>query len=130
MGPKPKARPAERRALTSMSYEILLALADGKRHGYGILKDIEARSGVGAVPSTGALYLALQRLEQDGLIEGKAGRVEDDARRRHYALTERGRSAAEGETVRLAQLVGAAHERRLIGTRRLAKLVPGGSHGR
>jgi len=130
---KPGSGPntAERRAMTPMSYEILLALADGPRHGYGILKDIEARNGAGSVPSTGSLYLALQRLEQEGLIGGKAGHgLEGEARRRYYGLTERGRQAAEEETLRLAQLVGAAHERRLIGRRRLAKLVPGGGHGR
>jgi DNA-binding PadR family transcriptional regulator len=56
-------------ALTPLTYEILLALADAARHGYGIIKEIEARSGAHSAPSTGALYLALQRMEADGLIE-------------------------------------------------------------
>jgi DNA-binding PadR family transcriptional regulator len=126
-----KAKVGESRGMTPMSYQILLALAGGELHGYGIIKDIEARSGAGTVPSTGAMYLALQRLEESGLIEGAARRgAEEDARRRYYRLTEPGRQRAVEETTRLAQLVGAAHERRLIGTRLLSKLVPGGGHGR
>ena len=118
--------------LTPMSYQILLALAGEELHGYGILKDIEERSGVGAVPSTGALYLALQRLEDEGLIEAAPARrgAGEDARRRYYRWTAAGREAAVEETARLARLVGTAHERRLIATRQLAKLVPGGGHGR
>ena len=126
----PARSPNEPAALTPLSFQILLALAGGALHGYGILKDIEERSGVGTVPSTGALYLALQRLEEEGLIEEAAARsAGEDSRRRYYALTEAGRSVAMAETARLAKLVGAAHERRLIATRQLAKLVPGGGHG-
>jgi DNA-binding PadR family transcriptional regulator len=119
-------------ALTPLSYQILLALAGDELHGYGILKDIEARSGAGAVPSTGALYLALQRLEEEGLIGAAPARrsVGEDVRRRYYRLTDAGRQAAVAETSRLAVLVGAAHARRLIPTRLLSRLVPGGGHGR
>jgi DNA-binding PadR family transcriptional regulator len=121
---------AESGAITPMSYQILLALASGELHGYGIIKDIEARSGEGSVPSTGALYLALQRLESSGLIEGGRRAAGEDARRRNYRLTEAGREVAIEETARLARLVGAAHERRLIAARQLAKLMPGGGHAR
>ena len=48
--------------MTPLTYQILLALADASRHGYGIIKELEARLGSSAVPSTGALYLALQRM--------------------------------------------------------------------
>jgi DNA-binding PadR family transcriptional regulator len=116
--------------VTPMSYQILVALAGGELHGYGIIKDIESRSGEGSVPSTGALYLALQRLEESGLIEGGRRGVGEDARRKYYRLTESGREVAIEETARLARLVGAAHERRLIAARQLAKLMPGGGHAR
>jgi DNA-binding PadR family transcriptional regulator len=106
-------------ALTPLSYEILLALSREDLHGYGIIKDIEARSGPGSVPSTGALYLALQRLEEMGDIEEVDAPDETDARRRYYALTPAGRAAAQAETERLARLVGAAHERGLISKRLL-----------
>jgi DNA-binding PadR family transcriptional regulator len=103
-------------ALTPLSYEILVAVADEARHGYGIIKEIEARAGEGAAPSTGALYLALQRLEAEGLIEEsqKRRRAGEDARRRYYRLTAAGRRAAVAETRRLEALVQVAREKRLV----------------
>lgn len=99
---------------TPLTYEILLALADGDRHGYGIIKEIEARGG--AAPSTGALYLALQRMERDGLIEESSQPLEasDDARRRYYRVSQRGREVAEEESRRLAGLVAAARSKKLL----------------
>jgi DNA-binding PadR family transcriptional regulator len=102
-------------ALTALSFEILIALADTPRHGYGIIKEIEAREGEAAAPSTGALYLALQRMEREGLIGGaKAPPDETDARRRYYTLTEAGRRLAVEESRRLAELVAAARSKRLL----------------
>jgi DNA-binding PadR family transcriptional regulator len=101
---------------TPLTYLILLALADASRHGYGIIKEIEARHGVASAPSTGALYLALQRMEGEGLIEdapAPAGR-KGDPRRRYYHLTPAGRRAAEAESARLAALVAAAREKKLL----------------
>lgn len=102
-------------SLTPLTYEILLALADEHRHGYGIIKEIEERAGADSAPSTGALYLALQRMEGDGLVE-EAPRPEGDAdaRRRYYRITARGRRHAEAESVRLAELVDAARGKRLL----------------
>ena len=99
---------------TPLTYEILLALADGDRHGYGIIKEIEARGG--AAPSTGALYLALQRMEREGLIaDSPEPPVEsDDARRRYYRVSERGRAIAEEESRRLGELVAAARAKKLL----------------
>ena len=101
---------------TPLTFQILLALADSARHGYGIIKEIEERSGSGAAPSTGAMYLALQRMETDGLISESAERpsTEDDARRKYYSLTEAGRALAEEESVRLAALVATARDKKLI----------------
>ena len=48
--------------ITPLTYQILLSLADGDGHGYGIIKEIEQRSGSTSAPSTGALYLVLQRM--------------------------------------------------------------------
>ena len=102
-------------ALTPLTYEILVALADAPKHGYGIIKEIEARAGAG--PSTGALYLALQRMETEGLIRESHARPSptDDARRRYWAITGKGRGVAEAETVRLAGLVAAARRKDLLG---------------
>lgn len=104
-------------ALTPLTYQILLALADQVRHGYGIIKEIQARGGSASGPSSGALYLALQRMEADGLVAEAARRpagADDDARRRYYRLTARGRTLAEGESARLAGLVAAAREKKLL----------------
>lgn len=102
--------------LTHLTYHILLALADEERHGYGIIREIEERSGGALVPSTGALYLALQRMEEEGLIAESPRRpgAEDDARRRYYRLTQRGRALAKAESERLAVLVEAAKAKRLV----------------
>ena len=103
---------------THLSYHILLALADRPRHGYGIIKEIEARTEGAMSPSTGALYLALQRMEEGALIEEapeRPGGDEDDPRRKYYRLTARGRQVAAAETRRLVALLGVAVEKRLIG---------------
>lgn len=102
-------------SLTSHTFQILIALADEARHGYGIIKEIEARSGGDAAPSTGALYLALQRMEADGLVEEAPRPADDgDARRRYYRMTGKGRAAAEEESARLAALVKVARAKKLL----------------
>lgn len=92
--------------LTPLSLHILLSLVDGALHGYGILKAIEERPGGVDTPSTGALYLALQRLEREGMIEpGEAPESETDARRRYWQLTAGGRAAAREEVDRMTALL-------------------------
>src|SRR5687767_14775277 len=106
--------------LTPLSYHVLLALADQARHGYGIIKEIEAGTGGATSPSTGALYLALQRMVTEGLVaEAPPPRSEagDDARRKYYRLTPLGRRVAVAESRRLAALVALAAEKRLMGGR-------------
>jgi len=112
-------------ALTPLSFHILLALTDQARHGYGIIKEIEVRTDGRANPSTGSLYLALQRMEQDGLIEDAPDPPgpEVDARRRYYRITRAGRAAAAAESRRMAELVGVAMEKRLLGEGALKDLL-------
>lgn len=103
--------------ITPLTYEILLALADEDRHGYGMIKEIEERGG--SAPSTGALYLALHRMAGEGLVEETSAPADnDDARRRYYRITERGRRAAERESGRLAALVATARSKDLLGGER------------
>jgi DNA-binding PadR family transcriptional regulator len=104
--------------ITTLTYQILLALASQESHGYGIIKEIEDQTGEPG-PSTGALYLALQRMENEGLIEESLRRPSpgDDARRRYYRLTRRGREAARAESTRLAALVAAARRKNLLPAR-------------
>ena len=102
-------------ALTPLTYSILVALADSPRHGYGIIKEIEERTGVGTAPSTGALYLALHRMEAEGLIEeAKKRPAADDARRRYWALTRPGREAARTESRRLSAVLASARKKDLL----------------
>lgn len=102
--------------VTPLTYSILLALADAERHGYGIIKEIESRAGPDSAPSTGALYLALQRMESEGLIieAGRRPSGSEDKRRRYWKLTARGRDLAGQESRRLETLVATAREKDLL----------------
>jgi DNA-binding PadR family transcriptional regulator len=102
-------------SLTPLTFDILLALTDGSLHGYGIIKDIEDRSGTEAAPSTGALYLALRRMLSEALIEEDPSPPADaDNRRRYYRITAQGREQASRESSRLATLVAAARKKNLL----------------
>ena len=113
--------------LTPLSYQILVALADGPRHGYGIIKEIEEATGETMKSSTGTLYLAIERLEQERLLEEEPTR---DSRRRYYRLTAFGRETAAAETRRLATLVGVAKGKKLVGARQLDGLLKSASRSR
>lgn len=91
--------------LANLSYYVLLALADGPAYGWAIVKSIRELTDQTANPSSGSLYLAMVRLEDDGLIAGAAAPSGEDERRRYYKLTAAGRSAARDESYRLARLV-------------------------
>ena len=102
-----------RSALTDLAFHIFIALGAGPAHGYAIGKDVEEQSGGRLDPSTGALYQALHRLKEEGLIASAEPRDRSDERRRYFQLTERGRRAAEAEARRLHALVRTARKRRL-----------------
>lgn len=104
--------------LSTAAFHIMLAIADGERHGYGIGKEIEAQT-AGAVrlgPAT--LYRTIKQLVTDGFIteisRDREQESDDDERRRYYRLTPRGRAMAEAEARRLAELVVVARARRLL----------------
>ena len=103
--------------LSPVAFEILLALADGERHGYSILQEIEGRSAGAISLHAGSLYRALARLLESTLIEEldtppQSGK--DDERRRYYRLTDRGFAVARAEAARLEGQVSAARARRLL----------------
>jgi DNA-binding PadR family transcriptional regulator len=91
---------------------ILLALAEGDRHGYAIKQEVERRTGGVIRLGPGTLYEAIQRLEDSGLIaEAAAGAPPADgqeAQRRYYRLTDRGFDTLRHEVRELARLVDAA----------------------
>jgi DNA-binding PadR family transcriptional regulator len=100
--------------LSELAFHVLLALGDGPSHGYAIGKDVEDRSGGRLDPTTGALYQALRRLTEDGLVAPADGPPGTDSRRKYFALTARGRRAAAAEAERLEGLVRTARKRRLF----------------
>lgn len=102
--------------LTPVAFEILLALAEGDRHGYHIMRAVEERTNGRITLYAGTLYRALARLVDVGLIEELDERPDpkDDERRRYYRLTNFGREVAEAEAGRLDSQVRAAHALRLL----------------
>lgn len=119
----------ERLPLTPLSFQILVALADGARHGYGIIKEIEQATGEPMKSSTGTIYLAIERLEQEGLLEEDRRRNEADSRRRYYRLTSLGRDTAAAEAKRLATLLGVARGKKLVGAKQIDGLLKASSRG-
>jgi DNA-binding PadR family transcriptional regulator len=100
--------------LTPAAFHVLLTLADGPRHGYLILKDVEERTGGEVVLSTGTLYGLIRRFLDDELILELRPAAGDDERRRTYKLTTLGREVAEAEAARLERLVAAARGAKLL----------------
>jgi DNA-binding PadR family transcriptional regulator len=100
-------------ALSDLAFHILLALGDGPLHGYAIGQHIEHESKGRLDPTTGALYQALRRLTEEGLIQPADGPGDADSRRNYFALTRQGRRAAAHEAARLDALVRTARERKL-----------------
>lgn len=90
---------------------LLLALRDGERHGYALLREIAERSEGTVRLQTGALYRRLEQLLADGLVEESDWRPApdaDDERRRYYRLSRLGAAVLAAELGRLARLVAAA----------------------
>ncbi len=109
--------PHEYIPLTPLWFNILLAAADGPTHGYAVIKEIEQRTEGALSPGTGTVYVALQRLTQEGLLaEAAEGRkaYDDKRTRRHYELSERGREVCMLEARRMAREVEAALRRNIL----------------
>ena len=107
--------------LTPTMFEVLIALADGEKHGYAVIKEVARRTGGRVTLSAGTLYAIIRRFVSEGVIEETAERPDpalDDERRRYYRLTEFGRAVARAEAERMETALGMARAKRL---------VPGGS---
>ncbi len=97
--------------LPTSTFHILVALSDSDLHGYAILQTVEANTGGKVRMSAGTLYRSIQRMLEQGLIRELRERPApelDDERRRYYGLTSFGRSVAQAEMGRLADLVALA----------------------
>lgn len=103
--------------LTPAVFHVLLALSDGEKHGYAIMREVE-RTTAGLVRmGPGTLYGTLKRSMTAGLVEETDERPDpqlDDERRRYYRLTAFGRSVAAAEAGRLERLVEDARVKRLL----------------
>ena len=105
-----RRRPESALPLRPVEFHILLSLAVGERHGYGIIQDMEAR-GESGLPDVGTLYRALARLSDQGVIEPASRREAPDVgdeRRNYYRITPLGLSVARAEARRMESLTRAA----------------------
>jgi DNA-binding PadR family transcriptional regulator len=104
--------------LKPLVFQILVALGDGERHGWSLVRDIQRRTG-GERVLPANFYRTLRAMVADGLIEASARRraAEEDERRRYFGLTALGRDAARLEARRLAELLAEAKSSRLLAVR-------------
>ena len=100
--------------LTPAVLHILLALSTGERHGYGIMKQVEADSQGKVKMGPGTLYGSIARMTEAGLVRECDKRVDpqiDDERRIYYELTSEGQAALEAELSRYRDVVAVAKRR-------------------
>ncbi len=101
-------------ALKPEDFLILMVLSRGERHGYGIMKDVEAESGGEVRVGIGSLYRLLGRMMRAGLVATSPARRGGDERRRTYRLTPLGERVLREESRRLADLLQRAKARGLL----------------
>src|SRR4051812_3720555 len=92
--------PGSQLPLAPATFQILLALVGGDRHGYAIMKEVTTRSDGAVRLGPGTLYGALKRLLENGLVEEGDERADPDLgddRRRYYRLTKFGLAVARLE---------------------------------
>jgi DNA-binding PadR family transcriptional regulator len=100
--------PQEFLPLPSSSFHVLLVLADGEKHGYGIMREVERISEGTVRMGPGTLYGTIKRLLEMGLAEESGERPVpdlDDERRRYYRITGLGERVVTAEVRRLASMI-------------------------
>ena len=110
--------------LSAQVFHLLLALADGPRHGYGVIQDVERETHGTIRLGAGTLYGALKRLVEAGWVEETDRRPDpdlDDERRRYYRLTTAGRRILGADAARLASAVIRARRAGLLRRRTISK---------
>jgi DNA-binding PadR family transcriptional regulator len=98
--------------------EVLLELADGKRHGWSLIREIQRRDGGDRILPAN-FYRTLRALRDDGLIEEAEGDADEDPgeRRQYFSLTPIGLKVARAEVKRLEALVIDPRAQRLLKVR-------------
>jgi DNA-binding PadR family transcriptional regulator len=103
--------------LTPAMFQVLIALADGEKHGYAIIKEVARRTGGEVKLSAGTLYAIIRRFEDARVIAESDSRPDaalDDERRRYYQITSFGREVAQAEARRMESALSMAHAKNLI----------------
>ena len=116
-------KPDELLPLTPGMFHVLIALADGEKHGYAIIKEVSRRTDGAIRLSAGTLYTTIRRFVQHGVIAESDERPDpalDDERRRYYRLTDFGREVARAEATRMESTLSMARAKHLIPRGRLA----------
>jgi DNA-binding PadR family transcriptional regulator len=113
--------PSHHLPLTPAMFQVLIALADGEKHGYAIIKEVARRTDGKVRLRAGTLYTVIRRFVGDGLIEETAERPDpalDDERRRYYRLTKHGRAVAVAEAERLNETLAQARDKLALNLRK------------
>lgn len=121
--------PEDALPLTPATFHILLALVGQERHGYSIMREVEAYTQGKLRLGATTLYRSIKQLLAAHLIEEMDERPDpelDDERRRYYRITAFGRRVLQAETSRLAALVALAHEKGVVSAEDLPGLALGG----
>jgi len=106
--------PRAQTPLAPLTLYVLLSLLDGERHGYGIMKEVDAMSEQRTKMLPGTLYRLIKQLLAEGwIVEVDAPGDDDGERRRYYRLTRWGRRITQAEVERLAAIVRIAHSRKM-----------------
>jgi DNA-binding PadR family transcriptional regulator len=105
---------------STLVVHVLLTLADGPVHAYGIMKEIARRTDNRLNPGPGSIHFTLTKLLEGGMITESASSdaLEGDARRRYYALTKRGRALLADELGALEDILRVARSKKLVVQRR------------
>jgi DNA-binding PadR family transcriptional regulator len=101
--------------LKPLVFQVLLALVDGERHGWSLVREVQQRGGFSRI-MPGNFYRTLRGMLADGLIEEAAPKVatDDDERRRYFRATRLGERVAAAEARRLEAAVLEARAKRLL----------------
>jgi len=115
--PSRNHRSRDHSPLTPAVFHILLALADGPKHGYAIMQEVETITEGRVKMGPGTLYGSIKRMLAAGLIAEEQERPDpeqDDERRRYYRLTGPGSDVLKAEVRRLADIVHVARRKRIL----------------
>ncbi len=110
--------PDDHLPLSPAVFHILLALVDGEKHGYAIMKEVESLSDGQTRMGPGTLYGTLKRLLSARMVQESDERPDpslDDQRRRYYAITPFGGRVLNAEVERLSRLVQVARRKPALG---------------